>query len=85
MSKLDMIIFVADATEPGREKYPGLRRLRRLAEQSLEAAVLLSLNLTKQYVLSSGKPFNPISDATIRWVTPMVPQELLPLTSAGLP
>ena len=82
MSKLEMCIFVADATEPGREQYPGLKRLRRLAMQSLEAAVLLSLNLTKQYILNAGKTFNPISDATIRWITPLVPKELLPLTRA---
>ncbi len=85
MSPLEMCIFVADATEPGRDQYPGLKRLRKLAERSLEAAVLLSLNLTKQYVLSSGKHLNPISDATARWVTPLVPEELLPLTYAGLP
>ena len=85
MSKLEMCIFVADATEPGREQYPGLKRLRRLAERSLEAAVLLSLNLTKQYVLGAGKTFNPISDATVRWITPLVPEELLPLTRAALP
>lgn len=85
MTKLEMCIFVADATEPGREQYPGLKRLRRLATRSLEAAVLLSLNLTKQYVLQTGKTFNPISDATVRWITPLVPEELLPLTRAALP
>ena len=85
MSKLEMCIFVADATEPGRDQYPGLKRLRRLAERSLEAAVLLSLNLTKQYILQTGKTFNPISDATVRWITPLVPDELLPLTRAALP
>ena len=82
MSKLEMCIFVADATEPGREQYPGLKRLRKLAARSLEAAVLLSLNLTKQYILESGKQFNPISDATIRWITPLIPEELIPLTIA---
>ena len=85
MSKLEMCIFVADATEPGRDQYPGLKRLRRLAVRSLEAAVLLSLNLTKQYVLQAHKPFNPISDATVRWITPLVPEDLLPLTNAQLP
>ena len=85
MTKLEMCIFVADATEPGREQYPGLKRLRKLAQRSLEAAVLLSLNLTKQHLLVTGKPFNPISDATVRWVTPLVPEELLPLTRADLP
>ena len=84
MSKLEMCIFVADATEPGREQYPGLMRLRRLAARSLEAAVLLSLNLTKQYVLESGKQFNPISEETIRWITPRVPDELLPMTCVSI-
>ena len=84
MSKLEQCIFVADATEPGREQYPGLKRLRKLADRSLEAAILLSLNLTKQYVLSTGKPFNPISEETVRWVRPLVPADLRPLTVTGL-
>ena len=84
MSPLEMCIFVADATEPGRDQYAGLKRLRKLSERSLEAAVLLSLNLTKEYVIKSGKAFNPLSDATARWITPRVPKDLLPLTVAQL-
>ncbi len=85
MTPLEMCIFVADATEPGREQYPGLKRLRKLSERSLEAAVLLSLNLTHQYVIASGKSFNPISEQTAGWVRPLVPEDLLPLTNAALP
>jgi len=83
MSRLEMCVFVADATEPGREQYPGLKRLRRLSERSLEAAVALSLNLTRSYVFKSGKAFNPLSDATMRWVLPRVPEDLLPLVRLG--
>lgn len=83
MTPLELVIFVADATEPGRDHYPGLKRLRKLSESSLEAAALLSLNLTREYLLKKGKAFNPLSDATAAWLTPRVPDELLFLTSAG--
>ncbi len=82
MTALELCIFVADATEPGREHYPGLKRLRKLSEQSLSAAALLSLNLTKEYVLSKGGTFNRLSEATIAWLQTVVPASLLQQTKA---
>ncbi|MBQ8081932.1 MAG: bis(5'-nucleosyl)-tetraphosphatase (symmetrical) YqeK [Clostridia bacterium] len=83
MSGLELCVFVADAIEPGRDSYPGLKRLRKLAGRSLEAAALLSLNLTRDYVIAAGKPFNPLSDATSRWLRGRVPEELICLTYAS--
>ena len=68
MSPLEMCIFVADATEPGRRDYPGLETIREKSLESLPAAVLLSLERTKEYVLSQNKPFNPLSEKTIVWL-----------------
>lgn len=83
MSPLELCIFVADATEPNRDVYPGLERMRALADISLEAAALLSLNLTRAYLFSRGKTFNPLSDLTARFLTDRVPRELLYLTRAA--
>ncbi len=80
MTALELCIFVSDATEPGREHYPGLKRLRKLSEQSLPAAALLSLNLTTNHVLSNGGTFNRLSEATAAWLQTVVPAALLPLT-----
>ena len=68
MSPLEMCIFVADATEPGRREYPGLQELRELSYRDLPAAVLLSLACTRRYVEEQGKPFNPLSEKTIAWL-----------------
>lgn len=57
MSALDMCVFLADAIEPNRRPYPGLDEMRRLADVNLPAAVLLSMQRTREYVLSQGHHF----------------------------
>ncbi|HZJ76072.1 MAG TPA: bis(5'-nucleosyl)-tetraphosphatase (symmetrical) YqeK, partial [Oscillospiraceae bacterium] len=51
MSKLERIIYLADFTETGRD-YTGVEKLRIVAEQNLNKAVLLALNNTIKYVIS---------------------------------
>ena len=46
MSRLAMCVCLADFMEPNRESYPLLEEVRRLAEHSLEQALLLSLEGT---------------------------------------
>ncbi len=76
MSPLEMCIFVADATEEGREEYEGLSDLRRLAELSLPAAVYRSLQLTQEYILKSNRAFNPTSLDTMAYLEGlMTPEE----------
>ncbi len=53
MTPFEMAVFIADAIEEGREDYPGLNRLRFLAEKSLPAAVLCSIEGTRQYIEQS--------------------------------
>lgn len=59
MTKMELVIFVADATEDGREPYEGLEAIRFLAGKSLTAAALKSMMLTEKYVRASGRPFFP--------------------------
>ncbi len=54
MSKLEKIIYLADFIELGRN-YVGVEELRIVAEQNLDEAVLLALNNTIKYVISTGK------------------------------
>ena len=49
MSKLEKILYLADGIEPGRD-YPGVERLRRLAREDLDKALLFSLEQTIRYV-----------------------------------
>ena len=77
MNNLELCIFVADATEMGREDYPGLHSIRRLARQSLKAATLYSLRRTKEYVEKSGRQFFPIAIETANWLEKsLTPEEI---------
>ena len=69
MSRLDMIVFIADAIEPNREPYPGLENLRTLARSDLAAAVLASMHSTRDYVLSRGYPFCSVTESAMRSLT----------------
>ncbi len=53
MSKLEKIIFLADAVEPNRE-YEGVDELRKRAYQDLDQAVLFSLESTIAFVEQKG-------------------------------
>jgi len=53
MSKLEKIIFLADAIEPGR-KYPGVSDIRELAYADLDRACILSMEMTIEFVNSNG-------------------------------
>ncbi len=54
MSLLEKIIYLADAIEPNRV-YPGVDELRKLADEDLDKACLLSLTNTINFVRASGK------------------------------
>ncbi len=68
MTVEDMVIFLADAIEPGREAYPGLERIRELAGVSLPGAVLCSLYCTRKYVLETGRVFHSSGEETVKWL-----------------
>jgi predicted HD superfamily hydrolase involved in NAD metabolism len=50
MSLLDNIIFLADFIEPGRS-FPGVDKLRRSAEDSLQTALLAAYDQTLEYLI----------------------------------
>jgi predicted HD superfamily hydrolase involved in NAD metabolism len=58
MSKLEKIIFLADHIEEGRD-HPGIARVRALAAQDLDRAVVAVLTATVQYLLRKELPVHP--------------------------
>ena len=62
MSKLDKIIYLADMTSKERD-WPGVNKLRKLELKDLDAAMLAALKQTNDFVLSQGKPLDPMSKA----------------------
>lgn len=57
MTTLEMCVFLADAIEPTRRDYPGLKDMRALSLHDLSGAVLMSMQRTQEYVLSRGLHF----------------------------
>jgi nicotinate-nucleotide adenylyltransferase len=68
MTRLEMIVYLADKIEPDREDYPGLYEIRRLSETNLMGAVLMSLENTASYVKDCGKTLHPATIQTINWL-----------------
>ncbi len=60
MSLLDKILYLADYIEPGRD-YEGVSEIRKLAENSLEQALLAAVDNTIRSVLRRGLLLHPDS------------------------
>ena len=58
MSKLEKIIFLADAIEPGRN-YPTVDEIRKLAYIDLDEACIASMERTVQYTEKKGEYLDP--------------------------
>ncbi|MCM0758307.1 bis(5'-nucleosyl)-tetraphosphatase (symmetrical) YqeK [Sporomusa sphaeroides DSM 2875] len=58
MSTLAKIIYLADCIEPGR-KFPGVDKLRRLADADLNAALLAAFDQSLYYVIEQGLLIHP--------------------------
>ena len=62
MSTLDKILYLADMSSAERD-WPGVNKLRKLERKDLDAAMLMALKQTNDFVLSQGKPLDPMSKA----------------------
>ena len=62
MSKLDKIVYLADMSSKERD-WPGVNKLRKLELKDLDAAMLVALKQTNDFVLSQGKTLDPMSKA----------------------
>lgn len=60
MTVLDKVICLADYMEPGRD-FPGVERIRKLAEHSLEEALIAAFDSTIQYLISKGSKVYPLT------------------------
>ena len=63
MNRLDKILFLADMTSAERS-WDGVETLRELEMQDLDEAMLWALRQNMDFVRRSGKPLDPMSEAT---------------------
>lgn len=86
MTPFEMAIFVADAIEEGREDYPGLERIRALAEKSLPCAVLCSIEGTKRYISQAdGREMDPSSLKTEQYLRSILTEQEKQWMCASIP
>ena len=64
MSLLEEIIYVADYIEPNRKQAPNLTRIRKLAFEDLNEALLLILEDTLGYLQTCGGEIDPMTQKT---------------------
>lgn len=60
MSLLDKVLCLADYIEPGRD-FPEVENIRRLAESSLEEALVAGFDSTIQFLITRGKKVYPLT------------------------
>jgi len=58
MTLLEKVIYLADYIEPGRH-FPGVDEVREMAKESLEKALIQSVQNTIQFLLRKGQPIFP--------------------------
>ncbi len=75
MLPLDMIVFLSDKIEPSRRSYPALEEVRRLAQESLPAAMSHSLRSTLDYVKSQKGVPHPTTQRVADWLDRLMAQQ----------
>ena len=61
MSMLEKIIFTADYIEPGRDKAPNLAKIRKMAFEDIDKAVLMIFDDTISYILSNNQELDSVT------------------------
>jgi len=71
MDKLSSIVFVSDYIEDGRN-FPGVEEIRRIAEVSLEKAIVACLDCTISYLVRKGMAIHPQTVITRNWAIDLI-------------
>ena len=67
MNMLEKIIYVADYMEPNRD-FPGVDKLRHLAETDMDAALKLGLEMTLEHLKKQGAEVSPESREALEYL-----------------
>lgn len=61
MSNLEKIIYISDYIEPGRDKAPNLKKIRKMANKDLDKALFMILSDTITYLKNSNNYIVPLT------------------------
>lgn len=67
MTTLEKIIYIADYMEPNRD-FPGVEKLRHLAETDLDAALKCGLEQTLEHLANQGSRVSPETRDALAWL-----------------
>lgn len=68
MSKIMMTVYLADATEPGRDRKFAAPARKAFKEKGLEAGVLEAINMKLKDVINRGKKIHPLTIKARNWL-----------------
>ena len=72
MSELDMIVFVADYIEPGRDKAKNLLDIRKMAFSDIEMATYMILKDTLDYLSSKTESIDPMTKMAFEYYSEVI-------------
>lgn len=76
MSKIAMVVYLADATEPNRERKFAAPIRKTFKEKGLEQAVLHAIDSKLLHVIKSGKKIHPLTIKARNWLLGLLAQVL---------
>jgi nicotinate-nucleotide adenylyltransferase len=86
MSRLEMITYLADYIEPGRNGFDGLPELRRACYEDLDLAMELGMRMSLHEVRGKGYPAHINTVEGQRWYLNNLRRKgLEPVRAAGIP
>ena len=72
MSKIIMVVYLADASEPGRDKKFAAPIRKTFKEKGLEEAVLHAINSKLRYVFEENKMIHPLTIRARNWLLSII-------------
>lgn len=68
MSPLEMVVFLADYSEPGRDPHPGLDEVRAAATADLALATRMAMDYTIRYLIDTRRSLHPQVIDARNWI-----------------
>ncbi|HEY9898452.1 MAG TPA: bis(5'-nucleosyl)-tetraphosphatase (symmetrical) YqeK [Pantanalinema sp.] len=68
MSPLEMVVFLSDYTEPGREAHNGLEEVREAAHDDLSLATRLAMDYTIRHLVNKRRSLHPQMVEARNWI-----------------